>query len=146
MNEEELKALKDLADANDLSAERVVENSRPAAHPLHHRFEWNDKVAGHEHRLDQARELIRSVKVVFNTTTINIKTVAYVHRPDEPKQQGYVPTAILQTDEERGRLAIDAEAARVAGNLERMMKLAVVWDQLAYARQHVAGMMRGVLD
>lgn len=43
----------------------VVDAARPEESPLHDRFEWNDKVAGEAYRLDQARRLIRSVRVVY---------------------------------------------------------------------------------
>lgn len=43
----------------------VVEDARPADSPLHNRFEWDDSVAAELHRRSQAKELIRSVKVVY---------------------------------------------------------------------------------
>ena len=42
----------------------VVEAGTPANAPLHTEFDWDDAHAAHEHRLDQARRLIRSVKIV----------------------------------------------------------------------------------
>lgn len=43
----------------------LVDAARDEASPLHDRFEWNDKAAAEAHRLDQARRLIRSVRVVY---------------------------------------------------------------------------------
>lgn len=48
-----------------LTPEVLVDAAKPKAHPLHDRFEWNDKIAGPLYRLEQARELIRSVKVTY---------------------------------------------------------------------------------
>jgi hypothetical protein len=48
-----------------LTAELVVATAKPSSHPLHDRFEWNDRIAGHKYRLVQASELIRSVKVTY---------------------------------------------------------------------------------
>jgi hypothetical protein len=48
-----------------LTPDLVVEAATPPDHPLHDRFEWNDKLAGHEYRKVQAAELIRKVKVVY---------------------------------------------------------------------------------
>lgn len=48
-----------------LTPELVVNEARPADHPLHSRFEWNDAIAGEAHRRAQAQELIRSVRVVY---------------------------------------------------------------------------------
>lgn len=42
----------------------VVDEARPEEHPLHSHFEWNDAVAAEAHRQEQARRLIRSVRVV----------------------------------------------------------------------------------
>lgn len=48
-----------------LDAEIVVDAARPKDAPLHSHFEWNNSVAGEAYRKVQARELIRSVKVVY---------------------------------------------------------------------------------
>lgn len=48
-----------------LDPEVVVDVARPKTHPLHSRFEWDDKVAGEAHRRRQAHELIRSVRVIY---------------------------------------------------------------------------------
>ena len=47
-----------------LKPAKVVDESRPEAAPLHPVFEWDDKVAAEKHREDQARHLIRSVRVI----------------------------------------------------------------------------------
>jgi hypothetical protein len=41
----------------------VVDEARPPSHPLHHRFEWDDRIAGEAHRRRQAQELIQSVVI-----------------------------------------------------------------------------------
>lgn len=43
----------------------VVRVAKKDDHPLHHRFEWNDKIAGHKYRLQQASDLIREVLVTY---------------------------------------------------------------------------------
>lgn len=42
-----------------LRAVDVVEEARHPASPLHDHFQWDDTVAGHQWRLQQARQLIR---------------------------------------------------------------------------------------
>ena len=42
----------------------VVTSARRRTSPLHPYFEWSDKVAAEHYRLDQARTLIRSVRIV----------------------------------------------------------------------------------
>lgn len=43
----------------------IVDDARDPASPFHRNFEWDDSVAAHEHRLEQARLLIRSVNIVI---------------------------------------------------------------------------------
>lgn len=57
------------AEHGRLTPDAVVTAARPADHPLHSRFEWDDAVAGEEFRRVQARELIRSVRVVYREAT-----------------------------------------------------------------------------
>jgi len=47
----------------------VVEEATPVEHPLHDRFDWNDRTAGHQWRRHQAAELIRSVRIVYREAT-----------------------------------------------------------------------------
>jgi len=52
-----------------LTASIVLEEARDPGHPLHSRFEWNDSVAAEKYRLEQARELIRKVKIIYKEAT-----------------------------------------------------------------------------
>jgi len=49
-----------------VSAEAVVQYAKPKSSPLHGAFEWSDKAAAHQYRLDQARGLLHSVEVVID--------------------------------------------------------------------------------
>lgn len=60
---EQLQAIYDRNDA--LTSELVVEEASKPDHPLHSRFNWDNEEAGHQWRLHQAAELIRSVKITF---------------------------------------------------------------------------------
>ena len=51
------------AHAGRLEPEHVVDEARTPKSPLHPHFEWNDKLAAHAHRLDQARAIIRVVRI-----------------------------------------------------------------------------------
>jgi hypothetical protein len=42
----------------------VPEAARDPASPMHHQFTWDDAEAARERRVDQARELVRSIRVV----------------------------------------------------------------------------------
>lgn len=51
------------AAAGRLTPSAVVEAARNARSPLHRHFEWNDAKAAQSYRLDQAREIIRVIRV-----------------------------------------------------------------------------------
>jgi hypothetical protein len=60
---------------NDLVADAEHDNS-----PLHGFFEWDQGKAAHEHRLDQARRLIRSVVAIYVTDNQPaVRMHAYTH-------------------------------------------------------------------
>lgn len=51
------------ASGGKASAADVLAEAARSTSPLHSFFEWNDTKAAHEHRLEQARRLIRSIEV-----------------------------------------------------------------------------------
>jgi ADP-dependent phosphofructokinase/glucokinase len=53
-----------LENGGELHPQAVVADARDAKSPLHRYFEWDDKKAAEAHRMDQARALIRSVRVI----------------------------------------------------------------------------------
>lgn len=50
---------------DQITAPIVVQVAAEPTHALHSHFEWDNDVAAHHHRLAQARQLIRSCKIVF---------------------------------------------------------------------------------
>ena len=60
-----LRALEEIRDGNGghLTPAAVVDASRSANAPLHNEFEWNDGIAAELHRQEQARNLIRSIRI-----------------------------------------------------------------------------------
>lgn len=64
---EALAAIAANADGH-LTPADVVETARSDNHPLHPHFEWNDAVAAESYRLDQARSIIRMVRVIDDTS------------------------------------------------------------------------------
>lgn len=51
----------------ELTPKAVLDTARSREHPLHPHFEWNDTLAAESYRLDQARNLIRIVRVQDDT-------------------------------------------------------------------------------
>lgn len=53
-----------LENGGELHPQAVVADARDAKSPLHRYFEWDDRKAAEAHRMDQARALIRSIRVI----------------------------------------------------------------------------------
>lgn len=127
-NEKIKAALEQIAAANGgtLRPADVVNAARDPAHPLHERFQWDDAKAAEAHRLDQARSLIKSVKVEITTTTRRIRAVAYVHDPALPRgEAGYTHVARVRSQEELAREHVAAEVTRLASTMERTRDQAI---------------------
>ena len=106
--------LQAIYDANRrLTPALVVDAARDEGHPLHDRFEWNDKAAAEAHRLDQARRLIRSVRVIYKEADEKegARTVRAFHAIRDEHGTAYQPveqivenpflTELLKRDMER---------------------------------------------
>ncbi len=57
----------------------VLAEAQPEDSPLHNEFEWDDSVAAHEYRLQQARKLIR-LHVTYDEATKDLYHT-YIHIP-----------------------------------------------------------------
>lgn len=62
------------------SPESIVEYAKNDRTELHKCFEWDDKIAGHKYRLEQARHIL---------------TLIVVKADDEEKEKGFTPVRIF---------------------------------------------------
>jgi len=74
-----------------LIAENVVNAARAKENPLHVAFEWRDDVAAHQHRLQQAYQLTRSITVVREDYEQPYRMFTLVRGADESRPT-YQPT------------------------------------------------------
>lgn len=98
-----------------LGAEDYVAEAADADSPLHQTLEWDDSVAGHQYRLQQARNIIRSV--VIKRGDVDVRPV-YVYVDNDRK---YQPATVVVDEPEMYALALAAllrktSAAREAVN------------------------------
>lgn len=112
--------------AGRLTPEAVVEDARDEESPLHASFEWDDAKAAADHRLNQARTLIRSVKVEYNTESRVVSAPFYVHDPEAGDEQGYVPVAKLRNEADLASEVMRSEMARVEAGVMRASGIAGV--------------------
>ncbi len=119
---EELKA----RNGTVLEAADVVKKARSKKSAMHDEFDWNDSTAAHQHRLDQARSLIRVIRVESVVHKKTISTVKYVRHPD--LESGYVSTVDVAKDADLAHGVLVDEFKRAAAALRRARELAIVFS------------------
>ena len=98
-----------------VTPEIVVEAARDPASPLHSAFTWDDAQAAHEHRLAQARVLLRRVRVEIETGTRLIRVPYFTRDPEAaPQEQGYLTLPRLRAQQDLARAAAVAAMSRAA--------------------------------
>lgn len=128
MSDDIIAELTRLAKANDgrLTPDNVVDAAQDEASPLHQCFEWDNDAAAHMFRVEQARHLIRSVRVDVTTSHHTVRVPAFVHDPEcERGEQGYVSIRQLSSDEDKSREVVIAEFSRAASALRRARAVAM---------------------
>lgn len=126
----ERKAMADVlaqleTEAGTLTPDIVVQEAEREDSPLHHCFEWDNEKAGHAHRLEQARTLIRSIRVVVTIEDRTLSTFRYVRDPSvAPDDQGYVSVTVLRNDPVRAELLVRQEFDRADACMQRAEDLA----------------------
>lgn len=87
-----------------LSPRDVVDAARNKAHPLHKHFEWDDALAAAAHRIEQARSIIRVVRVVDSSfdegsvrafLSVSEKTGVAYHPIDSVRSSAALQVAVL---------------------------------------------------
>lgn len=131
MDSEQRKALEDRLEKirvrNDgvLRPDDVVKDARNESSPLHSFFTWDDTEAANQFRLDQARTLIRNVKVEYKTSTTSFIAPCYVRDPRVASdEQGYASVAEIKTESTVAADALRYEFDRAIGLLERAVSIA----------------------
>lgn len=81
-----------------LTAESIVEESKPAKSPLHTIFEWNNIKAGHEWRKQQARVMLGNLVTVSIEETPIEQTRAYVNISNGEETYTSIETVIQDKD------------------------------------------------
>ena len=121
--EEIANALKQLEDRKGrLLARDVLDAARDPSSPLHGCFEWDDGRAAEAYRLEQARELIRSIQADVTTQEGAVRVVRYV-QASNPKPEGYQSVPKLRGGAQ-ARAMMRTELMRIRGNLARTLGLA----------------------
>lgn len=123
MSPEQRQFILSLDRDGQLRPDDVLAAAEPDDSPIHDLFTWDDEIAGHRFRMDQARAVIKRVRVNYiqaEPKVREIRIAEYIHDPDLPQgQQGYIRTGLLRTREESALAALQAELDRVQSMVER---------------------------
>lgn len=111
---EELERIR--AEKGTLKPDYVLEAAVDPDNCLHAGFEWDDNKAAHQHRLNQARRLVTSIRVLNSPTGKPLKAFVSVRTPEHGR--AYVPTAEALSEHEL-QVRILQEARQSVEALER---------------------------
>lgn len=95
-----------------LTPQVVVDTARDPHHPLHSRFEWDDGVAAELHRREQARALIRKVRITYReaTETEAARTVRAFHAVPNENGMAYEPIEEVVNDPIKTQILMNSMA------------------------------------
>jgi len=144
-----LRAMEELeTPEGTLTPELVVGAAAKEESPLHRHFEWDDGKAAHQHRLEQARSLIRTVRIEVRIDNKEITTFRYVRDPSvHADEQGYISVTVLRNDPQRAEILVRQEFDRADACLARAEELATalgVVPLVSRARKRLAEIARKV--
>ncbi len=105
-----------------ITPDQVIEAAKNESSALHGFFIWDNSEAARLYRVDQARDLIRRVRIVVTTNARPIYVPRYVHDPmTTPKESQYINILRVPTKSKMG--VVKDEVARIKGNLERTIPI-----------------------
>src|SRR5512136_653723 len=91
-----------------LTPDIVLKDAQDPTSVLHEEFEWDDAKAAHSYRVDQARELIRSVRYVEVTTKMELSSPNYVSVTVPPgNQRAFMSLDKIKQSKEMAKEAIN---------------------------------------
>jgi hypothetical protein len=118
----EIKAIEDRQ--GRLTPEQIVDAAQNTSSALHGCFCWDDSEAAHKYRIEQARELLKRVKIAIEYHETTIRVVGYVRDPDGKRSESQYRATMRIT--KRGAVEVmEAELSAIAADMQRAFNLAV---------------------
>jgi hypothetical protein len=117
--------LKVRKDYGALADQNVVDAARPPDHPLHSRFEWDDAICGEAYRREQARALIRSVRLTYKEADdlSPARSVRAFHAMPSKDGYAYDPVEEIADDPFRRQLLLNSAEREWKALLRRYEEL-----------------------
>jgi hypothetical protein len=114
----------------EVRASVLVEEARPKESPAHDAFEWRDKVAAHEYRLTQARQMIRLVTIERGDYESQLVHVAS-EKGDQVREGVYKPIDVIVESPTEFETALSAALQRLASARKAVEELSVAARKLS---------------
>ena len=133
-----------------LTPRLVVEDARPIDSPLHPCFEWDDVRAAELHREHQARQVLRSIRVVTQEDDHTPREARmFVNvietRGDDEPQHGYVTMARVMSDGELFQQVLHQAARDLAAFEDRYAQFQALVDVGRAAREQVLALTEQIV-
>lgn len=143
VTDEVRNALADLERKGRLTADEVVSAARDPASPLHRHFDWDNDVAADSWRIEQARRLIRGVKVIVEHDEIRVATPRYVRDAAlDGAEQGYVTMEQIRREPANAAALLVYEFGRAVSHCRRSLDIAEVVGVEVEAQKIIASIER----
>lgn len=135
---ESLRRQDGLLDPND-----VAEAASDPKSALHHRFEWDDTRCGRLYRVEQARQLIRELKIEIRIGPSIIKAPAFVptseKAPNSYRRLDEIDTSTVEADH-----VVYEELTRLAGHLDRLLRISLALDRQPKVHEFLRSVADGI--
>ncbi len=118
----------------DLTPETVLEDARRPQSVLHKYFEWDDTVAAEKWRREQARQLVKAVRVIIESDGEEPREMrAFVRVVGEEKKAVYLPAIEAMSDANYRRQVLDQlrkELGDIQTRYGRVLDVAQLFDAI----------------
>lgn len=115
----------------------LVETARPKRSQLHPLFEWDDAKAAERWRIEQARAVVQTIRIVTDEGVEEAPAFVHVRIVnDDGVSEGYAPAIQMQTNEQMRDFVLQEALAQLNslrrryGRLERLSKVWEAVDEL----------------
>ena len=108
------------------TADEIIEAATPEDHVLHGDFEWDNTVAGHHWRQNQARAILRCVQVLSVIHGRALQSVVYVRNPNAGRLQGYINVRNIEPRSQEALQVLQMCVSRIRSHIHTARNVAAV--------------------
>lgn len=114
------KAVSELYEtAGKVTPSALIASAKPKSSPIHDAFEWDNRKAGHEYRLMQARTWLRKVEIVVEERTEKMVHVPLMRNDAAESGEGhYKPASVVVRNVDEYQAAMSAVKCRLGSAKE----------------------------